>query len=155
MEPGTPGRVKRWHLRRCHDAPGARYSRARRPHRFIAKTICGWPSVRWPASARLSHELHDARHLLDRAANAIQPARPIRSASHLDSHRLPGARLGDAILTSLLAEFIEFRLALLLYWANILFLGLILYVSWRYAARAGLVEMPKTRNSLRHRAADL
>ncbi len=42
--------------------------------------------------------------------------------------------------TSLLAEFIEFRLALLLYWANILLLGLILYVSWRYAARAGLVE---------------
>jgi len=42
--------------------------------------------------------------------------------------------------TSLLAEFIEFRLALLLYWANILFLGLILYVSWRYAASAGLVQ---------------
>jgi uncharacterized membrane protein len=42
--------------------------------------------------------------------------------------------------TSLLAEFIEFRLALLLYWANILLLGLILYVSWRYAARAGLLE---------------
>jgi uncharacterized membrane protein len=42
--------------------------------------------------------------------------------------------------TSLLAEFIEFRLALLLYWANILLLGLILYVSWRYAAHSGLVE---------------
>jgi uncharacterized membrane protein len=42
--------------------------------------------------------------------------------------------------TSLLAEFIEFRLALLLYWANILLLGAILYVSWRYAARSGLVQ---------------
>ena len=42
--------------------------------------------------------------------------------------------------TSLLAEFIEYRLALLLYWANILLLGLILYVSWRYAARSGLVQ---------------
>jgi uncharacterized membrane protein len=42
--------------------------------------------------------------------------------------------------TSLLAEFIEFRLALLLYWANILLLGTILYVSWRYAARSGLVQ---------------
>ena len=42
--------------------------------------------------------------------------------------------------TSLLAEFIHFRLALLLYWANILLLGLILYVSWRYAAHSGLVE---------------
>ncbi len=46
--------------------------------------------------------------------------------------------------TSLLAEFIGFRLALSLYWANILFLGLILYVSWRYAAHAGLVEDAKT-----------
>jgi len=42
--------------------------------------------------------------------------------------------------TSLLAEFIEFRLALVLYWVNILLLGVILYVSWRYAARSGLVQ---------------
>jgi len=42
--------------------------------------------------------------------------------------------------TSLLAEFISFRLALLVYWANILLLGLVLYVSWRYARRAGLAE---------------
>lgn len=42
--------------------------------------------------------------------------------------------------TSLLAEFIEFRLALIIYWANILLLGLILYLSWRYAARAKLIE---------------
>lgn len=42
--------------------------------------------------------------------------------------------------TALLAEFIELRVALLIYWGTILFLGLILYVSWRYAARAGLVE---------------
>ncbi len=42
--------------------------------------------------------------------------------------------------TSLLAEFIEYRLALLLYWANILFLGLILYASWRYAAHSGMVQ---------------
>ncbi len=41
--------------------------------------------------------------------------------------------------TSVLAEFITFRLALLFYWANILLLGLILYLSWRYAAHAGLV----------------
>ncbi len=42
--------------------------------------------------------------------------------------------------TTFLAEFIEFRLALLLYWVTILLLGVILYVSWRYAAHAGLVE---------------
>jgi len=42
--------------------------------------------------------------------------------------------------TSLLAEFIEYRLALLVYWVNILLLGTVLYVSWRYARHAGLVE---------------
>ncbi len=42
--------------------------------------------------------------------------------------------------TSLLAEFIEFRSALLLYWFNILLLGLALIGSWRYASRFGLVD---------------
>jgi uncharacterized membrane protein len=42
--------------------------------------------------------------------------------------------------TSLLAEFITFRLALLVYWANIFLLGLILYVAWEYASRAGLLS---------------
>ena len=42
--------------------------------------------------------------------------------------------------TSLMAEFITLRTALLLYWLNILALGAVLYGSWRYATRAGLVE---------------
>jgi uncharacterized membrane protein len=42
--------------------------------------------------------------------------------------------------TRLLAEFIEFRTALLLYWVNILALGAILYASWRYATQAGLLK---------------
>jgi uncharacterized membrane protein len=42
--------------------------------------------------------------------------------------------------TSLLAEFITFRTALLLYWANILILGVVLYVSWRYAQRSRLLK---------------
>jgi len=42
--------------------------------------------------------------------------------------------------TSLLAEFIGLRVALLVYWANILLLGIALYASWRYARHAGLVE---------------
>lgn len=46
--------------------------------------------------------------------------------------------------TSLLAEFVEFRVALLLYWSNILLLGVMLYISWRYAARAGLVPEAAT-----------
>ncbi|MGH9328678.1 MAG: TMEM175 family protein [Terriglobia bacterium] len=42
--------------------------------------------------------------------------------------------------TSLLARFIDFRLALLAYWVNILLLGVILYLSWGYALRARLVR---------------
>jgi uncharacterized membrane protein len=42
--------------------------------------------------------------------------------------------------TSLMAEFITLRTALLLYWLNILALGVVLYASWRYAMRSGLVE---------------
>ena len=37
--------------------------------------------------------------------------------------------------TSLLAEFIHYRIALLTYWLNILLLGLTLYWSWSYATR--------------------
>lgn len=42
--------------------------------------------------------------------------------------------------TKLLAEFISYRLALVIYWMNILALGAALYASWRYAMRAGLVK---------------
>jgi uncharacterized membrane protein len=41
--------------------------------------------------------------------------------------------------TSLLAEFISFRSALLLYWLNILLLGAILFWSWRAAMARGLL----------------
>ena len=42
--------------------------------------------------------------------------------------------------TMLLAEFMAYCPALLVYWANILLLGAILYGSWGYALRAGLVK---------------
>ena len=42
--------------------------------------------------------------------------------------------------TMLLAEFMVYRAALLVYWGNILLLGVILYGSWGYALRAGLVK---------------
>jgi len=42
--------------------------------------------------------------------------------------------------TSLLAEFIDYRSALLLYWLNILLLGLMLAASWIYAHRYKLVK---------------
>jgi uncharacterized membrane protein len=42
--------------------------------------------------------------------------------------------------TSLMAEFITYRVALLVYWANILLLGVTLMVAWRHADRHGLVS---------------
>lgn len=41
--------------------------------------------------------------------------------------------------TTLLADYIGLQLALVLYWLNILVLGLILLASWVYAEKAGLV----------------
>jgi uncharacterized membrane protein len=54
-----------------------------------------------------------------------------------------GFLAGVAIMpfsTSLLAEFISFRLALVLYWANIAVLGAILYGAWIYAIRHDLLK---------------
>src|SRR4051812_42229180 len=42
--------------------------------------------------------------------------------------------------TGLLSEYITFRLALAIYWLNLLLLGVILWVSWRYASRTGLLK---------------
>jgi uncharacterized membrane protein len=42
--------------------------------------------------------------------------------------------------TGLLATFLAYRIALVIYWLNILFLGAALYASWRYAFRAGLLK---------------
>jgi uncharacterized membrane protein len=42
--------------------------------------------------------------------------------------------------TRLLTEFITYRTALIAYWANILLLGAMLYLSWGRATRAGLVK---------------
>ncbi len=46
--------------------------------------------------------------------------------------------------TGLLAGFIGYRVALLVYWLNILLLGVVLLASWRYALRAGLVTEETT-----------
>jgi uncharacterized membrane protein len=42
--------------------------------------------------------------------------------------------------TRLLVDHIALRTALLVYWANILLLGVFLYISWKRATRAGLVD---------------
>ena len=46
--------------------------------------------------------------------------------------------------TRLLAEYIVYRSVLIAYWANILLLGAVLYASWRYAMRAGLLKAEVT-----------
>jgi uncharacterized membrane protein len=51
--------------------------------------------------------------------------------------------------TALLAEFISYRTALVVYWLNILLLGLVLFWSWRYAVRAGLVNQDAPPNASR------
>jgi uncharacterized membrane protein len=56
--------------------------------------------------------------------------------------------------TSLLAEHIGLRLALLIYWANILVPGAILYAAWVYARRAGLLKEgtgPEVDHAIRRR----
>jgi uncharacterized membrane protein len=47
--------------------------------------------------------------------------------------------------TRLLAGFILYRSVLIAYWANILLLGVVLYGSWQYAERAGLLRENVTR----------
>jgi uncharacterized membrane protein len=42
--------------------------------------------------------------------------------------------------TRLLAQFLQFRTALLLYWANILASGVLLYASWTYASRREMIR---------------
>ncbi|HEX6110220.1 MAG TPA: TMEM175 family protein, partial [Ktedonobacteraceae bacterium] len=42
--------------------------------------------------------------------------------------------------TGLLAEFITYRIALVVYWLNLLLLGVALFASWRYAQHAGLMK---------------
>jgi len=44
------------------------------------------------------------------------------------------------LTTRLLAEFITYRMALLLYWFNILLLGAVLYWSWTYVTRHDLIK---------------
>jgi uncharacterized membrane protein len=42
--------------------------------------------------------------------------------------------------TALMAEFIAYRIALLVYWANLALFGVLLFATWRYAEHARLVQ---------------
>jgi uncharacterized membrane protein len=45
--------------------------------------------------------------------------------------------------TAFLSEHIEFRFALLIYWFNILSMGIVLYIHWNYAVKHGYVNLPE------------
>ncbi len=47
--------------------------------------------------------------------------------------------------TALLAQFISFRLPMLIYWLNLFSLGLLLFISLEYASRAGLLSADATK----------
>jgi len=47
--------------------------------------------------------------------------------------------------TALLAEFITYRLPMLIYWINLFSLGLLLFISLEYASRAGLLATEATK----------
>jgi uncharacterized membrane protein len=51
--------------------------------------------------------------------------------------------------TSLMAEYIAYRTALVAYWFNILVIGAALFATWRYALHAGLVRQDAARQ-MRH-----
>jgi uncharacterized membrane protein len=56
--------------------------------------------------------------------------------------------------TQLLAQYLAYRTALLVYWLNILLCGVLLYVSWHCAAHEGLVREdvpPEVRQAIRRR----
>jgi uncharacterized membrane protein len=44
------------------------------------------------------------------------------------------------LTTRLLADFIRFKVALVCYWGNVVMLGAMLFISWRYARSAGLLK---------------
>jgi uncharacterized membrane protein len=50
--------------------------------------------------------------------------------------------------TQLLAEFIEYRTALLVYWGNVLALGIILYCAWWYAKGSRLIRAETSAQSV-------
>src|SRR5437867_12184874 len=53
--------------------------------------------------------------------------------------------------TAFLADFISFRIALLVYWANIFVLGAVLYVAWSHALRNSIVQGGPTSDAIKRR----
>jgi hypothetical protein len=95
---------------------------------------------------RLRHELSHRQHLLGRPTDAIEPhRRGARDPTWIHLGFLFAITLMP-LSTRLLAGFITYRVALGVYWLNILVPGVVLFWSWPYAVRHDLVKagMPDT-----------
>ena len=84
-------------------------------------------------------ELPDADHLLVRPAGAAWADRQIRQAARHAEPLLSRLHRLVPFSTDLLADFLEFRTAVLVYWLNLLMLGVTLFASWRYAEKNGFI----------------
>jgi uncharacterized membrane protein len=92
------------------------------------------------ATGDVPHEFHDAGHLLGREQTQLNSfARADRNLAWIQIGFLLAVSI-TPFSTGLLAQFITYRLALIVYWLDILLLGAALYGSWQYATRAGLVK---------------
>jgi uncharacterized membrane protein len=83
---------------------------------------------------------HNARHFLARPADAAQPTR--RSSRDLTWLHFVFLAVVTVLPFSarLLADFLEYRAAFIVYWLNIVLLGASLYATWTCAERAKLIR---------------
>jgi uncharacterized membrane protein len=92
------------------------------------------------SSFYVSDELSDPGYILGRTTDAAQSSGPLRAQSPWIHIAFLFAVTLTPFSTTLLAEFPEYRIALVAYWLNILLLGIALYVSWVCATRTGLLK---------------
>jgi uncharacterized membrane protein len=109
-----------------------------------------------PSASDVHDELFNAGNFLGRPADTTQsPGRSERSLSWIHIAFLFAVSL-TPFSTTLLAEFPEYRIALVAYWLNIALLGSALYFSWMCATKSGLVKddvPPETTSAITRRIA--
>ena len=88
----------------------------------------------------MAPEQLDARHLLAWPADAAQPARPFESRPRLLHFLFLAVVTVLPFSTRLLADFLAYRTAFLIYWVNVVVLGACLYATWAYAEGAKLIR---------------
>jgi uncharacterized membrane protein len=93
------------------------------------------------APSHVHDELPDPRHLLDGSANAVESHQGLGPQFFVDSHIcFPFGVSITPFSTQLLAEFTAYRVALVVYRLNSVFLGTTLYLAWVCASKTRLVK---------------